>query len=99
MEMTEVTLPVTRAAAECLREPAKRARLGVLVSVALASDAAPGDLAEAVRLAGSSDGQRRAALREAFADMQRAAADAELSADEIEQELAAWRREKAIPGT
>jgi hypothetical protein len=99
MEMTEVTLPVTRVAAERLREPAKRARLGVLVSVALASDATPADLAEAVRLAGSPDSQRRAALREAFAEMQRAAADAEFSAEEVEKELAAWRREKPAPGT
>jgi len=66
--------------------------------VALASDAAPGDLAEAVRLAGSSDRQRRAALREAFADLRRTAADAGLSPEQIENELVAWRGEKPAIG-
>ncbi len=94
MDTIDITLPVTHAAAEHLREPGEQARLGALVSLALAGNAAPDDLAEAVRLMGAPETERRAALRAAIANIQRAAAEAGLTRDEIEVELAAWRRER-----
>jgi hypothetical protein len=94
MDTIEITLPVTQAAAERLREPAERARLGALVSLAIASEATQDELAEAVRLLGGSADERRAALRSAFVDMQRAAKAAGIAAAEVKDELAARRRER-----
>jgi hypothetical protein len=94
METIEITLPVTPAAAERLREPAERARLGALVSLAIASGVTSDELAEAVRLLGASHNERQAALRAAFTDMQRAARAAGIMPTEIENELAARKRER-----
>jgi hypothetical protein len=47
LETIDITLPVTRAAAERLREPSERSRLGALLSMAIASAATPGELVEA----------------------------------------------------
>jgi DNA-binding protein H-NS len=100
MDTIEITLPVTHAAAERLREPAERARLGALVSLAIASEATSDELAEAVRLLGGSVDERQSALRAAFADMQRAAEAARIIPAEIKDELAARKRERiaASPG-
>ena len=95
MDTIEITLPVTRAAAERLSEPAERARLGALVSLAMASEATAGELAEAAHLLGAAENKRRTALREAFADMQQAAVESGITPEELEEELAAWRRERA----
>jgi hypothetical protein len=95
MDTIEITLPVTSAAAERLREPADRARLGALLSVAIASEATAAELADAARLFSAPEPARRAALRETFAEMQQAAAAAGITADDVEAELAAWKREQA----
>ena len=94
MDTIEITLPVSAAAAERLREPAERARLGALLSVAIASEATTDELVEAARLLSAPEPARRAALREAFADMQKAAATAGISADDVEAELTAWKNER-----
>jgi hypothetical protein len=94
MDTIEITLPVTQAAAERLREPADRVRLGALVSLAIASEATADEMAEAVRLLGASADERQAALRSAFADMQRAAKVAGIAPAEIKDELAARKRER-----
>lgn len=98
METTEITLRVAIAAAERLREPDERARLGALLSAAIASEATFEELAEAAHLLTASDPTRRAALREAFAGMQQAAAAAGITPDDVESELAAWRRERPAAG-
>jgi hypothetical protein len=95
MDTIEITLPVTSAAAERLREPAERARLGALLSIAIASEATAAELAEAARLLSAPEPARRTALREAFSEMQQAAATAGITADEVETELAAWKGEQA----
>jgi hypothetical protein len=95
MDTIEITLPVTSAAAERLREPAERARLGALLSVAIASEATAVELAEAARLLSASEPDRRSALREAFSEMQQAATTAGITADDVEAELAAWKQERA----
>jgi hypothetical protein len=95
VDTIEITLPVTAAAAERLREPAERARLGALLSLAIASEATAEELAEAARLLAAPAATRQAALRGAFSEMQQAAAAAGISADELEEELAAWKHERA----
>jgi hypothetical protein len=94
LDTIDITLPVTRAAAERLREPSERLRLGALLSMAIASQATPGELAEAARPLGASADERRAALRSAFAAMQRASHEAEITPDEIEKELVARKRQR-----
>ena len=94
MDTIDIILPVTRAAAERLREPSERSRLGALLSMAIASEASPGELAEAARLLGASTDERRAALGMAFADMQEASREAGITPAEIEEELAARKRQR-----
>lgn len=96
MDTVEITLPVTRAAAErLLREPAERARLGALVSLAAEGLVGPGGVAEALALIRAAPGDRHAALRDALETMRRASAVAGVTAEEVEAELAAWKRERA----
>ena len=95
MDTVEITLPVTRAAAErLLREPAERARLGALVSLAAEGLIGPQGMAEALALLRASPEERQAELRGAFEDMRRAAAEAGITAEDVEAELAAWKRER-----
>ena len=95
MDTVEITLPVTRAAAErLLREPAERVRLGALVSLAAEGLIGPRGMAEALALAQAPPEQRQAELRDAFEEMRRAAAAAGITAEEVEAELAAWKRER-----
>ena len=94
LDTIDITLPVTRAAAERLREPSERSRLGALLSMAIASEATPGELAEAARLLAAPDDERRVALQSAFAAMQRASRRAEITPDEIEKELVARKRQR-----
>jgi hypothetical protein len=95
MDTIEITLPVTNAAAERLREPADRARLGALLSAAITSDASAAELAAAARLLAAPEPVRRVALREVFSEMQGVAAAAGITPDDVEKELAAWKQERA----
>jgi type VI protein secretion system component VasF len=91
MDTVEITLPVTRAAADRLRrEPAERARLGALVSLATEGLIGPGGIAEA--LAPASPAERQAELRDALTGIQRASAAAGITPEEVEAELAARKR-------
>jgi hypothetical protein len=96
MDTIDITLPVSRAAAERLREPSARSQLGALLSMAIASEATPSELADAARLLGASADERRAALQTAFAGMQRAAHDAGITPAEVEAELAARKRQRTV---
>ena len=96
MDTFEITLPVTRAVAErLLREPGERARLGALVSLAAEGLIGPGGVAEALALMRASPGEREAGLRDALAGLQEATAAAGITAEEVEAELAARKRERA----
>jgi UPF0716 family protein affecting phage T7 exclusion len=96
MDTVEITLPVTRAAAErLLREPAERTRLGALVSLAAEGFIGPGGVAEALALIQAVPEERRAALQDAFDAMRRASTAAGITAEEVEAELTAWKRERA----
>lgn len=94
LDTIDIALPVTRAAAERLREPSERSRLGALLSMAIASEATPGELGEAARLLAAPGDERRMALQSAFAAMQRASREAEITPDEIEKELVARKRQR-----
>ncbi len=94
MDTVEITLPVTRAAAERLREPAERTRLGALVSLAAEGLLGPGGMAEALALVQTSLEERQAALRDALTGIQRASAAAGITPEEVEAELAVWTRER-----
>ena len=95
MDTVEITLPVTRATAErLLREPAERARLGALVSLAVEGLIGPRGLADALALLQAAPGDRQTELRSAFEEMRRASAAAGFTAEEVEAELAAWKRER-----
>jgi hypothetical protein len=95
MDTVEITLPVSRAVAERWRDPQERARLGAVLSLALAAGADETEAVEAVRLAAASREERERRLAEALARLQQAAADADLTPEEVETELAAWKRERA----
>lgn len=97
METVDITLPVSRAAAERLRVPEERARLGALISLAAAGLLSAAGLAEALAAATREAGpeeHQRAAL-DALAEIQRAASAAGITPDEVEANLAAWKRERA----
>jgi hypothetical protein len=95
VQTVEITVPVNPAAAERWRDPDERARLGALLSAALAHGMTEAEVAEAARLFAAPEEERRRALKEALADVQRAATEAMLAPDEVEAELAAWKREPA----
>jgi hypothetical protein len=96
MDTIEITRPITYPAAERLRGPKERARLGALVSLAIGSEATTDELAEAVRLLSGSVDERGAALRAAFNDLQRAADAAAITPADIKDELAARKRKKMV---
>lgn len=95
MDIVEITLPVTRSAAERLRQPGERARLGALVSLAAESLIGPDGMTEAMMLGQARPEERRLRTMAALAGVQQAAVEAGLSAGEVEEELAAWKRERA----
>lgn len=95
MDTVEITLPVSRAIAERWREPQERARLGAVLSLALAAGADESAAVAAGRLAAASREERERKLAEALAQLQQAAVEAGLTAEEVEAELAAWKRERA----
>jgi hypothetical protein len=95
MSTIEITVPVTPATAERWRDPAKRVQLGSLLSAVTVPGASEAEVAEAVRLFAAPEAERRRALRNAFADIQHAAAQVGLTPEEVEAELTAWKRERA----
>jgi hypothetical protein len=94
MDTVEITLPVSRAVAERWREPQARARLGAVLSLALAAGASETEAVEAARLAAAPREEREQRFGRALARLQEAAADAGLTPEEVEAELAAWKRER-----
>lgn len=97
MDAVEITLPVTRSAAERLGLPGERARLGALLSSAAEGLIGPAGVAEAVALRQMPPQERGRQAAAALAEMQRTAVATGLGAEEVEAELAAWKRERARP--
>lgn len=94
MDTVEITLPVSRAVAERWRDPRERARLGAVLSLALAGGTGETEAVEAARLAGAPREERERRFGEARARVQEAAAAAGLTPAEVEAELAAWKRQR-----
>lgn len=97
MDTVEVTLHLERPIAERLRDPAERARYEAFLAL-VARAASEADIAEAVALFAGSPRMRQRRLKAAFEDSRRAAAEAGLAAEDVEQELAAWKGERAARG-
>ena len=66
-----------------------------MLSLALAAGADESEAAAAACLAAARREQRERKLAEALAQLQQAAVEAGLTAEEIEAEVAAWKRERA----
>lgn len=94
MDTVEVTLNLERPIAERLRDPAERARYEAFLGL-VARAASEAEVAEAVALFAGSPQTRQRHLKAAFEEVRKAAAEAGITADDVEQELAAWKRERA----
>lgn len=94
MDTVEVTLHLERPIAERLRDPAERARYEAFLGL-VARAVSEADVANAVALFAGSPGMRQPHLKAAFEESRRIAADAGITAEDVEQELAAWKSERA----
>ena len=95
MDTVEITLPVTRSAAERLGLPGERARLGALLSLAAEGLIGPAAVTEALAFRQMPPQERGTRAAAALAEVQQTAVAAGLGAEEVEAELAAWKRERA----
>ena len=96
MDTAEITLPVSREVAERWRAPDERARLGAVLSMALIAGGSIDDAAAAAaRLATGAPEERRGQLRDSVVSLQQAAVAAGITPEEVEAELATWKRERA----
>jgi hypothetical protein len=92
----EVTLRLDRPIGDRLRaDPAERARYEAFLRLVAAAETRA-EIEAAVSLFTAPPAQRQRMLAGAFEDMRAAAAKAGLSPEEIEAELAAWKRERSI---
>jgi hypothetical protein len=92
----DVIIPVSEPAAESLRDPAERKRLGALISVALTSGANAEVLASAIQTAAMDGSSRQMVMRTAFSDIRSAATTAGLTPEEVDEELAAWKQVRQV---
>ena len=94
MDTAEVTLRLDRPVADRLRaDPAERARYEAFLGL-VASAETQADIEAAVALFTAPPAERQRMLAGAFEDMRRAAAQAGITPEEVEAELAAWKRER-----
>ena len=94
MDTGEVTLRLDRPVADRLRaDPAERARYEAFLGL-VASAETQADIEAAVALFTAPPAERQRMLAGAFEDMRRAAARAGITPEEVEAELAAWKRER-----
>jgi hypothetical protein len=93
MDTVEVTLHLDRSVAERLRDPSERARYEAFLEL-VSNAATQVDIKEAIQLLTAAPGIRQRRLKRAFEDMRRCAEAAGLTAEELEHELAARKRER-----
>jgi hypothetical protein len=93
MDTVEVTLRLDRSLAERLRDPGERARYEAFLEL-VANAASQADVKEAVQLLTATPEIRQRRLKRAFDDIRRRAEAAGLTAEEVEQELTARKRER-----
>jgi len=94
MDTVEVTLRLDRSVAQRLRDPAERARYEAFLGL-VSSAGSQAEAEEAIRLLKGSPKVRQRRLKKAFDDMRQAASEAGISSEDVERELAAWKRERA----
>ena len=95
MDTAEVVLRLDRPIADRLRaDPAERARYEALLGL-VASAGSRADIEAAVALFTAPPAERQRMLAGAFEDMRQTAAQAGITPEEVEAELAAWKRERA----
>jgi hypothetical protein len=97
MDTVEVALHLDRPIAERLRDPAERARYEAFLGL-VARAASEADIAEAVALFAGSPQMRQRRLKAAFEESRKAATEAGLTAEDVEQELAVWKRGRSAHG-
>lgn len=97
MDTVEITLPVTRSAARRLGLPGERVRFGALLSMAVEGLMSPAGVSEVLALRQMPPQERGARAAAALAEVQQTAVSAGLGTEEVEAELAAWKRERARP--
>jgi len=93
MDTVEVTLRLDRSVAERLRDPGERARYEAFLEL-VSNAATQADVKEAVQLLTAATGIRQRRLKRTFADMRQRAETAGLTAEEVEHELTARKREQ-----
>ncbi|HUB44106.1 MAG TPA: hypothetical protein VMB73_03895 [Acetobacteraceae bacterium] len=92
MDTVEVTFHLEKPVAERLRDPGELARYEAFLGL-VANATTEAEVADAVALFAGSPGMRQRNLMAAFADARRVAAEAGLTAEEVDEELEAWKRE------
>ena len=94
MDTVEVTLRLDRSLAERLRDPRERTRYEAFLEL-VSNASSRVDIQEAVRLLTATPSIRQGRLKQGLADIRRRAEAAGLSAEEVEHELAEWKRERS----
>ncbi len=95
MDTAEVTLRLDRALAERLHDPIERARFEAFLDLVSAAES-EAQIKEAIRLLTASPEVRQRRIKQAFASLRRRATAAGLAAEEVDQELAAWKGGRAV---
>jgi len=93
IDTVEVTLRLYRSVAERSRDPAERARYEAFLEL-VSNAATQADIKEAVQLLTAIPAIRQRRLKRAFDDIRRRAEAAGLTAEEVEHELTARKRER-----
>jgi hypothetical protein len=94
MDTVEVTLRLDRSVAERLRDPAERARYEAFLEL-VSNAATQADVKAAVQLLTAAPRVRQRRLKRTFDDLRQRAEAAGVTAEEVEHELAAWKRERS----
>jgi hypothetical protein len=93
MDTVEVTFRLDRPVAERLRDPGELARYEAFLGL-LTKAASEQEVADAVALFAGSPATRQRGLKATFAESRRVAAQVGLTTEDVDQELAAWKRER-----
>jgi transcription elongation GreA/GreB family factor len=93
MDTVEVTLRLDRSLAERLRDPGERARYEAFLQI-VSNAASQADIREAARLLTATPKDRQRRLKRAFEEIRRRVEAADVTAEEIEHELTAYKRER-----
>jgi len=93
MDTVEVTLRLDRSLAERLRNPEERARYEAFLEL-VSNMPSQAEIREAIRLLTTTPMIRQRRLKRAFDDIRRRAEAVNLTAEEVEHELTALKRER-----